>query len=179
MLANLNKNSGFSLLESVVAIFIVSMALVSILAVSQTTIRAQTINKNAIVASMLAQEGLELVRNVRDTNWRSLPPAANWYDNIVHDGTYTIYSKPSDNSIIIDDTPDAISDSGCLLYQDANGYYVHSAAGTATIYRRLITIDNYSSYTTDHYLKVTCLVQAQAPGNVYTYKASTILYDWW
>jgi type II secretory pathway pseudopilin PulG len=163
---------GFSLIEAITAVFIVSMALVSVLAVAQTTVRAQTINKYAIISSMLAQEGLELVRNVRDTNWRS--GSTSWTDNIVQDGTFTIYVNPSNNLIVINSTPNSINDAGTKLYQDANGYYVHGA-GNLTPFRRLIQVNDQGNY-----LEVTCIVQAQGSGNdTYTYKASTLLYDWW
>ncbi len=174
---------GFSLIEAITAVFIVSMALVSVLAVAQTTVRAQTINKYAIISSMLAQEGLELVRNVRDTNWRN---SWNWKtgdgthtntDIVQSSGnnTYTIYINPSTNSIVINSTPNSINDAGTELYQDANGYYVHAATVNLTPFRRLIQVNDQGDY-----LEVTCIVQAQGSGNdTYTYKASTLLYDWW
>ena len=182
---NTSNKRGFSLIEAITAVFIVSMALVSVLAVAQTTIRAQTINKYAIISSMLAQEGLELVRNVRDTNWRNswnwkTGDGTNTNTDIVQssgNNTYTIYANPSNNLIVINSTPDSINDAGTELYQDANGYYVHAATVNPTPFRRLIQVNDHSS---DGYLEVTCIVQAQGSGNdTYTYKASTLLYNWW
>jgi type II secretory pathway pseudopilin PulG len=63
------KNSGESLIEVVVATVIVSMV---IIAGASFFTRALDLNiniKNRVIASGLAQEGLEMVRHTRDTNW--------------------------------------------------------------------------------------------------------------
>jgi len=57
------------MIEMIVVIFIISVGLVSILSLSTTNLRNQRQGANRLVASQLAREGVELSRNIRDTNW--------------------------------------------------------------------------------------------------------------
>ncbi len=61
-----NKNSGFTLVESLVAISIFSVALITLMVALTNSITDTTYAKNKIIAGYLAQEGLEDMRNMRD-----------------------------------------------------------------------------------------------------------------
>src|SRR6056297_883499 len=63
------KQSGVTLIESLVAMAIVVVGLVAILSLVLITMSRARISKEQIVATTLAREGLEIVRTVRDTNW--------------------------------------------------------------------------------------------------------------
>lgn len=65
---------AFSIIEILVWIFIFSIWLVSIYAVIISTLRLNDYNSNYIVATNLAKEQLELIRNIRDSNYRLLKP---------------------------------------------------------------------------------------------------------
>ena len=60
-------NSGFTLVETMVAISIFSMSLLGILSVLASGITNTTYAKEKMVADYLAQEGIEYIRNLRDT----------------------------------------------------------------------------------------------------------------
>lgn len=62
---------GFTLIETLFAVLIFSAALVSLLTIAGKGISATGQVKNETVAFYLAQEGLEAVRNIRDTNFVS------------------------------------------------------------------------------------------------------------
>jgi len=65
--------TGFTLLETLVAISILVTAIVGPLTLAATTIRSQQVAKDNLVAANLAQEGVELIRNYRSNNvlrWR-------------------------------------------------------------------------------------------------------------
>lgn len=66
---NVQKEKGFSMIEVMMATFLVSVGLVAVISLLSAGLRQSTLNKNNLIASFLAQEGVELVRNVRDTNW--------------------------------------------------------------------------------------------------------------
>ena len=108
-----NKQSGFSILEIIVIVFIVSLGLLGILSLTTQNIRVQYINKNNLIASQLAQEGLELVRNIRDTNWTI--EGSNW-DTGLSAGTFKI--DFDDNALQASSMEDA------KLYIDGSGRYV-------------------------------------------------------
>ncbi|MBZ9572491.1 prepilin-type N-terminal cleavage/methylation domain-containing protein [Patescibacteria group bacterium] len=60
---------GFTLLEVVVAIFIITVGIVGALALISQTISSARISSQRLIAAYLAQEGIEIVRSIRDTNW--------------------------------------------------------------------------------------------------------------
>ncbi len=73
---------GFSIIEVLVGIFVFSLWLVSIFMLLSSSLNFNELNKNKIIASNLAREQIELVRNVRDSNyklfysWDQLTPTA-------------------------------------------------------------------------------------------------------
>lgn len=64
--------TGFSLVEIVIAISVMTIGIVGAYAVMPTMFRNQAINLDEFAASQLAHEGMELVRNLRDNNWLAL-----------------------------------------------------------------------------------------------------------
>lgn len=54
--------------EVVLASFVLTLGLTSVVALISSSFRSSVENQNIIIASELAQEGIELVRNVRDNN---------------------------------------------------------------------------------------------------------------
>jgi type II secretory pathway pseudopilin PulG len=172
----MRSNGGFSIIEVVAAAGIIGFVMTGLVAITQTSIRAQTINKNALIASMLAQEGLELVRKIRDENWRNnrdwkTGAGAGSQSDILQDFDYTIEADGT-----IDDTADNVSDSEAQLYSDANGYYTHASAGNEpTGFYRIIEVSDNGDY-----LSVVCRVLViRGSGIGYEYMASTLLFNWW
>ncbi len=73
---NINKNSGFTLIETIVAIFLLMMtvtALMQLVSKILITTRGQRLE---VTAQYLAQEGMEYIRNNRDS---ALNGGATWY----------------------------------------------------------------------------------------------------
>lgn len=66
-----NKNA-FSMIEILVWILIFTMWIVSVYSIIITTLNLNDYNKNYIIASYLAREQLELVRNIRDSNYKKI-----------------------------------------------------------------------------------------------------------
>ena len=62
-------HKGFTLIETLFAILIFSTALVSLMTIAGKGISATNTAREQVVAHYLAQEGLEVARNVRDTNF--------------------------------------------------------------------------------------------------------------
>jgi prepilin-type N-terminal cleavage/methylation domain-containing protein len=168
------QKKGFTILEITVVIFIITIGMLGILSLVNQSIQVEYINKNMIVASQLAQEGLELARNKRDVNWLA---GENWKNSsttfsnfdIVQDGTYAV-----DYGGVINGAVNNINDAGAKLYLNAGGFYTHAATATSTPFSRLITVGNESSASTS----VTCLVRWQKGSNSYNFSAQTVLYDW-
>jgi len=162
---SVKNNSGISILEVVVAITIITIGMVGVLSLVIQNVEAQYVNRNVLMASGLAQEGLELVRNKRDLNW--LTPGNAWDQNIVGDGTYAIdYGGVITNISSIDAA-------GARLYVNGNGYYTHTVTATATNFYRLITVVDNTAY-----LDVKCQIRWKDGTQNHNYTAETYLYDW-
>ncbi|MDD2935622.1 MAG: prepilin-type N-terminal cleavage/methylation domain-containing protein [Candidatus Pacebacteria bacterium] len=71
----LKTNTGFTLIETLVAISILLIAIISPLVLAKQGMVSARLAKNQLVAFYLAQEAVEYIRNVRDTNLLS---EANW-----------------------------------------------------------------------------------------------------
>ncbi len=63
-----NKN-GFTLMEVMLSVSILSMGIVASFALISSSMSRFSTSANKIIAINLAQDGMERVRNVRDTNW--------------------------------------------------------------------------------------------------------------
>jgi prepilin-type N-terminal cleavage/methylation domain-containing protein len=67
---------GFTLIESLVAIFIFSLAIVGLMTVVSRGIAGTNAAANQVTAHFLAQEGLETARAIRDNEMIARLPAA-------------------------------------------------------------------------------------------------------
>lgn len=65
-----NKN-GFSLMEVVIAIGIITVGLISIVSLFSQNLKIEIKNKNRLIAIYLANESIEIIRQQRDNNWFS------------------------------------------------------------------------------------------------------------
>lgn len=63
-----NKNRGFTLLETIVAIAILSLAITGPMIISEKGIDTSIYARDQVTAFYLAQEAVEYIRNIRDTN---------------------------------------------------------------------------------------------------------------
>lgn len=135
-------NSGQGLVEMVVATAVIITGLVGVLALTISNLSGVGESSTRIVASNLAREGIEVVRNIRDTNW--LKNQA--WDLGLEEGTdYTAIAifDPLTNKWRLDFSPDSIDDTEARLYYD-NGIYRQNTTtppGTPTIYFRLLSLD--------------------------------------
>lgn len=157
--------SGFTLLEVTAVLGLVTVAFAGIAGLFNQSLKVQSQHQHYVAASMLAQEGIEMVRNRRDRNWLE---QINWSDGLVGDSTYTIEYDGD-----INDTPDDFSHADTRLFIDGSGLFSHDNSGTLTPYRRMITVvDNGSN------LEIDCRVEWSDRGNTQNYTVSTLLYDW-
>lgn len=155
-------------MEVVVVLFIVAVALVGILSLIVQSLNSQSYNKNNLIAYQLAQEGVELVRRLRDTNW--LNDRA-WDNNLDSKSTY--YMDYRDTTL--KNSPGNQND--FILRLDNKGYYVHDSTGTlpSSGFSRQISIDNVSSRK---YLRLNVVVTWREHGRQYSYNLETLLYGW-
>ena len=90
-------SSGQSLIELVVAISVILIGVVSTLVLSLTTIRGGKASEMQVVATNLAREGIEVVRQKRDSNWLEIEssslPSSQWDQGLKNGNDYTAIAR--------------------------------------------------------------------------------------
>ncbi len=71
MVKKAKNHKGFSMLESVIGIFIASSVFVVFLGLLPGVIKTESHAQRVLIATNLAQEGIEMVRNLRDNNLKN------------------------------------------------------------------------------------------------------------
>ncbi len=131
-----NMNKGFTIIELVITIFILSIAVVGVFnAFSIITILTSD-SSDRLTATYLAQEGMELVRNIRDQNWLNMdsgtPTNATWIDGLTC-GTPECAVNYNSNSV-------SDYNENNYLYINNEGFYDYVQTGTPTKFKRKITV---------------------------------------
>src|SRR3989344_1993690 len=136
--------AGFSIIEVIVALAIFAMAGIAVWTLAANSLKTARLGRQELIAANLAQEGIEIVRNMRDSNWLRTDvgsrdndngtncapaPPVSWRDRLC-DGNYRAqYDNP--NLLALGSNP--------LLQIAGTGFYQY-ASGTATSFRRRIQI---------------------------------------
>lgn len=63
-----NTNRGFTILETLVAIFILVLAITGPMVFAQSSLRTAFLSRDQITAFFLAQDAIETIKNIRDDN---------------------------------------------------------------------------------------------------------------
>jgi hypothetical protein len=139
--------------ETLVAISIFTVSILGLMAVLSQGISDTNYAKRKIIAEYLAQEGIEYIRNMRDTNVLYTIPGG--WDNFKSD----IAPCGSTNECGFDNTvfpPDvfvcATHEEECKLYEDNGNYNTNSQGSDSgfvrTIYTDLISQDEIKVFST-------------------------------
>lgn len=77
---------GQGLIEVIISLALLVGGIIGALTLATITIRAGTESRERIQAALLAQEGIEIVKNNRDTNWikKAQGENINWDDNLLN-----------------------------------------------------------------------------------------------
>jgi len=133
---------GQSLIEMIIAIAIILTGLIGALALTISNLSGAQESNTRIVASNLAREGIDVVRNIRDTNWlKNLEWDATLY--LGNDYTAIAVFNPTLNTWQLNFNPNNIDEAAAKLYRQTNNLYLQDISppeGTATIYSRLLTL---------------------------------------
>lgn len=101
MFAQQNRNNGFTMIETIVALAVLTAAIIGPVSLVVRAIFSSSFSRNNLIGYNLAQEGIELIRAVRDNNihCKNLGGAPEWSDdpnslpnNPMHD-VYTVDVK--------------------------------------------------------------------------------------
>lgn len=156
------RATGFTLVETLLAIAILSLAVIGPLSIAANGLAAGTIGKDRLVAVALARDAIEYVRNRRDNNILAGQP---WLEGIALPGdpcyggfclvdsvNGTIVSKGTSSGVLQYDDP-------VTHPSDPNrGLYAYGMSGwSPSEFSRWVAITTYQSYPDD--IEVTATVQ--------------------
>ncbi len=165
----INFKKGFTLLEALVAVSILMVAVMAPITIAQKGLSSAIYSKNQMIASYLAQDALEYVKNNRDENFRVNGGAgANWLD-----GLESCVIPDSCNIDTIDGYVEIFDNS--VLKKDGNGFYGFDGSED-TIFTREINILPMSSFPGSNEALVTATVKWGAGGDQVEVK--TLIYNY-
>jgi prepilin-type N-terminal cleavage/methylation domain-containing protein len=157
--------NGFTIIELIISIFILSIAIVGIFsAFSMITILTSDAS-NRLTATYLTQEGMEIVRNIRDTNWIKI---RNGESGVTWDYGFSSCESGCEmdytTGTVVSGAHEITNWSGdgnYLFKNNSTGFYTHNEANaTSTKFKRKIIITPVEDVDgkSSHILKVTVQV---------------------
>jgi prepilin-type N-terminal cleavage/methylation domain-containing protein len=189
IVVTIKKNKGFTMVETLVAIFILLLSITGPLGIAQSGLRAAFLARDQTIAFYLAQDAIEYIKNIRDTNF--IQTSGDWLFGLGEclNQNCTIDTTSAQN---IGDT--AIKscnqrNSGCsfidgyvpLLVRRIYGYdflgFVGSGAmGEESKFYRMIRIDEV---ITNQEYQITVIVGWTAEdGNIKTVVSKENIFNW-
>lgn len=139
----LKANNGFSLIEVLVAVFVITIGFTATTTLISKSIAESIGSRDTIVASQLAQEGIEVVRNIRDQNWLVLPKKKAFEANFTN-GNKDFCVVDYDSSALVNGT-DCNPSNNFDVYLNANYYEQTVVSATPTKFKRRIGIEYYNA----------------------------------
>ncbi len=162
-------SKSFTLIEIIVAIFLVTVGAGAAFNVIQTTTSFTSVASDQLTASYLAQEGIEVVRNIRDSNWleQRTNPAIFWDDGIsIAEGYNLDYQSAS--------FPDISCSLGAEGFLKFDGNFYNCSTGQESKFKRKITVEKPQADKMTVSVEVSWLER----GRPHQVTAQTNLYNW-
>lgn len=156
----LSLSGGFTLLETIIATGVIVIGLISALTlITNSFFYVSNIN-DRLIAVNLVEEGIEVVRNVRDNNWLQ---NLSWNNGLANGSYQAAYNSTS-----------LLPYSGNPLLLNSTTNLYNYISGSATNYVRQISITNISSYE----IRIISTVTWQRRGVTYISSAESHLFNW-
>lgn len=148
-----NNNLGQSLVELILAIVVIEIGLFSVWSMFLVNYNSEREAQLRILGANLAREGVELIKNTRDSNWLKVmanvttgdnPPQPWLWDQGFDPGSYSLDALNKELTKVTDDNEFV------QLYLNDDGFYGVNNTGSLTPYRRAITLKNICCDSTDN-----------------------------
>lgn len=168
---NVKMNKGFTILELLIAILVITIGVLGSYSVTQQILVTTISSTHRLTAAYLGKEGIEIVRNIRDTNWINGDSfSAGLVANGGFDGCNAGYFCEADYN---DASLASVADSTAARELMLDNFYSYDS-GLNSIYKRKITITPEGADK----LKVSVEVEWRERSNTHTVTIQENLYDW-
>lgn len=130
------KNSGFTLLETLAALSVLTFAVIGPLTLASYAIRSASVSQNQLMTSYLAQEAMEYIKNKRDNI--ALAGASDWLEGLgnCRGSRGCVIDIPNNNIINCGG-----GDCPKIKYDSTTGFYNYSS-GVETSFIREIKLSD-------------------------------------
>jgi len=166
------NEKAFTILEVVGAIFILTVGTSSAFILISQTFSATSLVKNKLVAVYLVQEGIEIVRNIRETTWlqKRTDSTLSWDQYLPAGDWQADYLNQELNQSYL----------ASPLNIDANGFYSYSP-GSPTPFKRKISIEkiDLDGDEKPDKMRVEVEVSWQERGRTHNFKALEYVTNWY
>lgn len=159
------KKRGFTLIELLAVIFVIIVGVVGIVAVIQQTVSFMNLSSSRLIASYLAQEGIEIARNIRDTNWLK---EEDWKTGLAGGDWQADY-----NDLALSNYDD-----NDFLKIDISGFYSYDSENNTKFKRKITIVPPGGGEASIGPLKISVLVIWRQFGKEYEVTAEEHLYNW-
>jgi prepilin-type N-terminal cleavage/methylation domain-containing protein len=171
------QQGGFTMIEMIIAVSILSFGIVAMYGAFSSMVILTSGISSRFTAAYLAQEGLEIIRNLRDDNFISIAASPSG-DELLWSSE--LLTTPCTSGCMVDyktiNTSQLVADSGVPLALDSDGFYGYTG-GTPTMFHRTITIAPVSG--TADAIQVDVLVTWDYNGQSFSFDANEYLYNWY
>lgn len=174
-----SKQSGFTLIELLITITVITVGILGSFVAIQQGISTVDYSRSRLTSAFLAQEGVEIIKNIRDTNL--LERSVDWNEGIDPGAT------PEEYEVVYDDINDAginLNAVACspncdfsnlrFLKKIDNGFYNYTL-GDDTRYKRKVRIEKISN----EHLRLTIVVYWKTKKGYEEFKVMQEMYKWW
>ena len=163
-----NRQRAFTLIEVLVAALVITLGASASFALAQRTLSFTADAAFRFEASYLAQEGMEIARNIRDANFLKIHKGQGgaWTDGLTESGC--------SGGCQADYTQNSLGAYQDTFLKFSNGRYSYEEAGTDSLYKRKITVTQQGGDV----LEVEVEVTWQERGRSHSVKAAGELYNW-
>lgn len=144
------------MIEVIFSLFIIAIGLTGAILLVSSSLHNSVGTRDQITASHLAQEGIEIVRNIRDSNWKAVTPRTSFEggyfpeisssDNLkckVQYSTVALFNSPTAGFNCNNAYNDATTDFS--LYLNGGYYSTNASGGTITRFKRKTAVVYYNS----------------------------------
>ncbi len=183
------KHNGFTLIELLITITVVNVGIAGALIAIQQGIGAIDYSNSRFTAALLAQEGVEIVKNIRDTNlleYNYVSETISWSNNFDPGGVgmerdyevqYTDVGSTDPSLSVPTCSPSCDFYSLSFLKKTADGFYNYDS-GDATKFKRRIHIQK--AIESADRIKIEVIVYwRKRGGGVSALQLSQEIYNWW
>ncbi|KKT91435.1 MAG: hypothetical protein UW92_C0012G0013 [Candidatus Jorgensenbacteria bacterium GW2011_GWA2_45_13] len=162
------NEKGSLMIESMVAMTLVLVGLLGIFGLIARSTSLNNDARNRFTATYLAAEGLEIVKNIIDTDISigQQTQGATFWNSTIDSGTYEVQYNTDRNTF------GTISAVGSLLFDSSTGFYSYDS-GVSSIFTRTVKITVSESEA-----RVDSIVKWSENGRENTVDLSNIFTDW-